>query len=411
MQDIVDGVGKELRRAVLIEDARFRHLAHSSHYGNVDSVRTESILHRVAPVEATDWALTFGIAEAADPVRLPPNPDLHMDARACVPVRHDGSLLGYLWLIDSDQSLTNEQLAVARNAADSAGAILYRERLLSELARGRERELLRDLLSEDSALRRHAADELIDREMFATDAPVAAVVVRVGKLEDGGDSLAATGRDSVRAALTSAVDHVRRPTSARRMIALARPDHAVVVCSLGDPSWSSEGLPGLAERLRSFTQSSLESGWPVVAGIGDPRKDMVDVAGSYSEALQAASVAQIVSSLGPVAAWSELGIYQLLSTFPLERLGPDALHPGLARLARRRGGNRLVETLERYLDSGCDARATAQNLVVHRASLYSRLRRIEDIAGIDLRNGEDRLAMHLSLKLARLAAVQLPDQG
>jgi PucR C-terminal helix-turn-helix domain/GGDEF-like domain len=400
LRSIVDSVGERLRRAVLIEDARFRHEAHSSHHGTVDSVRTASILHRVAPREATDWALTFGISEAQGPVRLPANRELGMDARVCVPIRHQGLLLGYLWLIDAGRTLTEEQLASAGAAGDEAGAVMYRERLLSELARGRERELLRDLLTEDAAVRRHAVDELVEAELFVAESPVAVLVAGAAH-PDG-----LHPDESVRSALAAALEQVRRRSSHRRMLGLVRPDHALVVAAMGDPTWVEGGTAGMAVELLGGGSRPLErSGWHIVVGVGDPRPTLDEVRLSYREALQAARLGHIIPSFGTVVSWSDLGVYQLLSRLAVEELASDALHPGLVRLSGGRDGPRLVETLERYLDSGCDARATAQQLLLHRASLYNRLRRIERVAGIDLRRGEDRLAMHLSLKLARLASV------
>ena len=41
-------------------------------------------------------------------------------------------------------------------------------------------------------------------------------------------------------------------------------------------------------------------------------------------------------------------------------------------------------------------------LSLHRGGLYYRLRRIEEIAGVNLHDGEDRLMCHLALRLARL---------
>ena len=62
-----------------------------------------------------------------------------------------------------------------------------------------------------------------------------------------------------------------------------------------------------------------------------------------------------------------------------------------------------------YSESACscsakprDAKATAAALWPHRTSLYYRLRRIEDLAGVDLSRGADRLLCHLALRLARL---------
>jgi DNA-binding PucR family transcriptional regulator len=62
----------------------------------------------------------------------------------------------------------------------------------------------------------------------------------------------------------------------------------------------------------------------------------------------------------------------------------------------------LVETLEAYLDLAGDAKATAAALSLHRATLYYRINRIEEITGARLKTGEDRLALHLGLRLARL---------
>jgi DNA-binding PucR family transcriptional regulator len=62
----------------------------------------------------------------------------------------------------------------------------------------------------------------------------------------------------------------------------------------------------------------------------------------------------------------------------------------------------LVQTLEAYLDNGCDTKLTAEALFLHRASLYYRLQRIEAITGTSLKSGADRLALHSGLKLSRL---------
>ena len=63
-------------------------------------------------------------------------------------------------------------------------------------------------------------------------------------------------------------------------------------------------------------------------------------------------------------------------------------------------------TLEAYLDLAGDARATAEALSLHRATMYYRLNRIEEITGARLKTGDDRLALHLGLRLARLSGLR-----
>jgi DNA-binding PucR family transcriptional regulator len=64
-----------------------------------------------------------------------------------------------------------------------------------------------------------------------------------------------------------------------------------------------------------------------------------------------------------------------------------------------------VATLEVFLDLAGNVKATADALNVHRATLYYRLDRIEQVTGADLDRGEDRLTLHLGIKMARVAGL------
>lgn len=128
---------------------------------------------------------------------------------------------------------------------------------------------------------------------------------------------------------------------------------------------------------------------PGHVGISDPHPP--DRAGAaYRQALAAAELARLDPALPDRVRFSELGAYRLL-------LGaaPEEVLAGLSEVQR--------QTLESYLDGGCDARATAAALHLHRTSLYYRLGRIAEVTGRDLADGRARLELHLALKLARLA--------
>jgi DNA-binding PucR family transcriptional regulator len=65
-------------------------------------------------------------------------------------------------------------------------------------------------------------------------------------------------------------------------------------------------------------------------------------------------------------------------------------------------GSELAATLLAFLDAGGDAARAAAELHVHRATLYRRLRRVEELAEVDLADGRARLELHNGLLLARL---------
>jgi DNA-binding PucR family transcriptional regulator len=80
-----------------------------------------------------------------------------------------------------------------------------------------------------------------------------------------------------------------------------------------------------------------------------------------------------------------------------------------ALLAHRHGAE-LAAALEATLDAGGDVARAARELHVHRATLYRRLERVQELTGLDLASGDDRLRAHLALRMWRLAGapVDLP---
>ena len=86
LQEIVDALSLSLGRPVLIDDAELRPLAYSTQFGELDEVRTASILGRHSPDDARVALFDEGIRTAAGPVHIPARPEIGMRARVCVPL-------------------------------------------------------------------------------------------------------------------------------------------------------------------------------------------------------------------------------------------------------------------------------------------------------------------------------------
>ena len=104
---IVDALGLRLCRNVSVDDSRLRQLAFSSHeFGVVDEMRLQSILTRDVPKGAAEWSLGAGASSAEGPFRPPIAPEIGVTAqRICVPIRLQGNLLGFLWVLEGDDPL------------------------------------------------------------------------------------------------------------------------------------------------------------------------------------------------------------------------------------------------------------------------------------------------------------------
>ena len=97
-------------------------------------------------------------------------------------------------------------------------------------------------------------------------------------------------------------------------------------------------------------------------------------------------------------------LHELLADAEESRLAGRAAGITSFKLATHRRGDQLLDALEGLLEHGGDVADAAKALSMHRATLYRRLERIEEITGFDLAKGDDRLLAHLGLRLLRLNA-------
>ncbi|MEV4756894.1 helix-turn-helix domain-containing protein [Micromonospora sp. NPDC049559] len=406
LQRIVDAVAARVGRPALIEDRRQRLLVYSEQTGLMDDVRRASILRRQTTPEVIAWFRAVGILNAREPVRTPACPELDLLPRVCVPIRHDDLLLGFVWFIDADGSMTDADIATVTDATGDLSLALYRENLLGELASQRETEAVRTLLVEGPAARAQAVRLLLEEGAIGGDGTTTALVAQLvtadGQLPD----------EVARIALEQALVGTRRWLGSRAGLHLVRHDHGVLL--LGDARGGGRPDPEavarhLDEALRHATRG-LDSVTRTVVGIGQARPGLVDAVESYQEGLRSARVGVRLPALGRVVSWSGLGIYRVLSRLDGARLDVGGVHPGLERLLRGEANQVLLETLEVYLDLAGNAHATAEALRLHRATLYYRLQRVEQLAGTDLKDGNERLCLHLALKLGRLTGDYRPTR-
>jgi hypothetical protein len=406
LQRIVDRVAARVKRPALIEDRRQRVVVYSEHTGLIDGVRRSSILRRHTTPEVIAWAREIGIMQARQPVRTPARPDLDLLPRVCVPIRHQDLLLGFVWFIDAVEGMTDEDISVVTEAMPDLSLALYRENLLGELTSQREAEATRTLLVESPEARREAVRSLLTDGVVARDGQVTALVAQLAVTRD--DVL----DDAARVALEHALVATRQWVGSRETLHLVRHDHGVLLLCGGRATGrvaAEEAAAHLDQSLRAATRG-LASVSRTVLGVGDGRPRLYDSLLSYQEAFQAARVGVQLPALGPVVPWADLGIYRLLSGVDARHLDVARVHPGLGRLLGDEAHQVLLETLEVYLDLAGNAHATAERLRLHRTTLYYRLQRVELLAETDLKDGNERLCLHLALKLGRLTGRYQPER-
>lgn len=398
IQALVDALAERLEQPVGVDDRHFRAVAYSSHPDQIDQVRIASILHRAAPAGVTEWLESLGVAEAEAPVRVPANREFAMDSRICVPLRFKHTLLGYLWLLDEPDPLADAELAALAGLAEELAVSLYRLRRLD--TEEREHALVARLLSGEPGEEADAALE----ELFVR-APLYGVVALRATSAEGEPAT-----ETVRAMLADAADRLRREMDPGHLLVDLAPEQVLCVLACG----GGEEFERRLEGLRAAATHHLEEqpGWSPLIGAAEPVAELRELPAAGRRARDAIRIAEAIGLAGPVVRWEELGSYRTIAALLGRRDGEDFVAPGLRRLLASADADNLLATLECYLDHGGDARAAAAELFIHRSSLYGRLHRIEEVAAVDLRSGEERLELHLGLRLLRLSGSQdLPPKA
>ncbi|MFJ9538656.1 PucR family transcriptional regulator [Streptomyces sp. NPDC101225] len=385
-QELVDEISELLGAPATLESRDFELIAFGAYDSEgdldasaLDPVRTRSILTRRSTSAVRSWFEGFGITRATGPVRIPPTPEAGVyRGRICLPVRHRGVVLGYVWLLDSDPGPSERQLAAAMDVTLRIGALLADE---AQHGADLSRELHAVLVAEHGWQQDMAVAELRAALGPRADAPHTVVCVTPWPSADPDDV------PSVRTVPgATALCTVPWATASVSLALLVRLRSADVLA----PATSAAGR--MLERTRQ-----LEPGAAAAAGVAPARTGLGELATAWRQASAAARAALAEPRLGPVAEWSHIGPFRLLTSLP-----PEVAHDPAVGALLSPAHRELARTAEIYLDRAGQAGRTAAELGIHRQTLYYRLSRVEQLTGLDLDDGEDRLLLHMALKGARL---------
>lgn len=393
LQELVNGLAARLGRSVAIDDHQIKLIVSSRHFGDEDPVRVQSVMGRGIGAELVSRLAPFGLAQLQEPMRLPPIEDVGLSARWCFPIRWSGVLMGFLWLID-DGTLSDADRAAAAELAESAGIILYRLDAAFERRQADQNAIMRDLLSRERAVRVAAIAEIQEEGLLSDTRTIRVATLSIEPLVES---------EQIEAALLSASRELLSTSPARSLLCQVRPPGLTVLLTASGSRAAVAGEAEVEELERVARELEREVGARVIVGVGARQTSLLGARASYDQARTAARVATTLPAFGPVARWESLGVYAMLGRLDPQDLGISNYPPSLLQLAASRGARQLLETAETYLDLAGDAKRASAELHIHRATLYQRLARIEELSGLDMRSGSDRLTLHLGIKLARLS--------
>ncbi|MFD6555387.1 PucR family transcriptional regulator [Streptomyces sp. NPDC058398] len=399
-QELVDEISALLGVPATLENRDFELIAFGAYDSEgdldpsaLDPVRTRSILTRRSTTAVRTWFEGFGITRATGPVRIPPAPEAGVyRERICLPVRHRGVVLGYVWLLDDDPGPTDAQLAGAMQVTSRIGALLADE---AQAGADLTRELRAVLTAERGWQRDMAVAEL--RTALGPRGEGLHTVVCVAPWPSADPDDAPSARTVQGATALCTIPWGTTAQSLALLVRLRSPDVLTpALTAAGRFVREAAGVRGEGS-VPGAGPAAASPGGTAAAGVAGAREGLGDLGAAWREAAAAARAALAEPRLGPVAEWGAIGPFRLLTALP-----PDAAHDPSVSTLLGTAHRELARTAEVFLDRAGQAGRTAAELGIHRQTLYYRLSRVEQLTGLDLDDGEDRLLLHMALKGARL---------
>lgn len=388
VQKLVEDLAQQLHRSVTVDDASFNLIASSAHFEDEDPARVSSLLTRRVAGASLQYLLDTGIMTWRGLHRMAPNPSVGAEkGRLCYPLRSRYELLGFMTIID-DGDTSDEDLAAIEISAQQLARAMARRVKSRDDEELEIQALTLSLLSSSASDRAHAARELRDFGLFRGANHFGAIVVSVPDAPETDTD--ESPDDVVRRAVRNATRTVTPLTYA---YATSDTDSYVVVGQRPVPSSAA------LHRLASLVHNELGRPNPALGsaptiGIGAVQSQLENTFISADQAVNAIRVAR--SNGQSVAAWGDDPLSTLLGALLQSEYSQQILPRALRIIDAEPEDTKLL--IETYLNHAANVAKTADELHVHRTTIYYRLSRFQEVTGLDLDDGQARLLVHLWLR-------------
>ncbi|MDQ1488732.1 MAG: hypothetical protein QOJ23_1246 [Actinomycetota bacterium] len=361
-----------IRSDVLVEDAAGHPLAAAVAAENVDRI-PGAAARRHPRVEAL-------LQRARSGHRAVEVPGTGDQPGLVAPVVLDDEVAGRVWAFNAQRGFgAFEGRALERGAMVVALAV-SKLRTAQEVEWRLSREFLDDLLAVDG--RANPASTLSRALQLGLElgAPYTLVVVRPDRGDDDAVARLPGNAARLQRTLLAQVQRVVNGTGGDDGALVAARGEDVIVL------WPErEGRPEAAELAETLRASIRPYAGSVSIGLGPPCAEVGEYGDAYRLAAGALDLVQRAGQRDRVVALADLGIYRLLLQVKRPEELVSFMH-GILQPLYEYDGRRdttLVETLRAFLRHGFSAAATAEALIVHPNTISYRLRRIEELLGID----------------------------
>lgn len=377
---IIEFVSHTLKKPVILEDDQFNLLSYSSYYiHDFDQANQQTILSKKSPLPILEKFREDGIIDklksVAKPFRVKRMEEIGLNQRIVVSIKNKHDILGYLWVQEIDNPLSEKEIDFIDQVSFHIGKILYNKNQARREKDEKKVQFYRQLLKNAAK-----SEKLLQLEAQNLCIRIPTLLnVIVFKMKRMDDELLEHLKEMVQSYI-----HV---SDCRTELLI---DSYTIIVIIGDSSPSRKmklaelGKELVTRIIKSFEQRHSET---LFAGIGNTYEQLSQLRESYLEALEVIKSAEFIGSQENMQyEYGKLGIYRYITV--LAELNKDIqyVNPELLKLKQKDNENQseLLKTLEIYLMNNCKSKPTVERLFIHPNTLNYRLKQILEYTNINL---------------------------
>ncbi|MDB5098231.1 MAG: sugar diacid utilization regulator [Cyanobacteria bacterium RYN_339] len=402
MQMVLDGTGLEavakflgrhLNQTLLIEDKQFNLLAYAQAGSATDPALDELIANKGTPVTLMKKWEEDGTLKALRKDKLPvtiPSEKAGHPSRTIYPVVVSGEVFGFFSVLTT-AAMTDHDRLIIDNGITAIAIELLKQKGATESEQKMKRDFFRDLLIANTA----AMTETLRRRATYLGTPLTSQywVINVEFDDVKNDDILPDDINRLVGILNSLL-------SFRQAVVVNQAQGASILYPVKEGQPTLDKIRHLAKAIHQKVTSASPT-WSVSIGVGQQYPDLMSVPKAYKEAQHALKIGRSTNGPGAITFFAELGIYRMLLQFAQSQDPNEFFCEPLQRLIEynQQTDKELVKTIAAFLECNGNLTETSNKLFIHRNTLKYRLERIRDITQIDLDDSENRLMLHLGLKM------------
>lgn len=382
LEEFAEMVSYYLHCPVTIEDANHQLLAYSTHGDGTDKARISTIISRRVPEKLINRFWKDGIIptlnQTREPVRVPEIKEFDLGSRVAVSIWKHQEVLGYIWVSDHLQKLSDTDLLLLKEAAATAKQELLKLSRQRKQTHKSRTELLWQLILGDESEQIHSELHLAQMQ------PDERVFVSLFVFEEQEEEA------------RRHIDYMLQASYQDTIPLFLWDEHQLVCLVKADGVQSRhyflKKLTGQLQERFVIKQKESCSG-SYVAGFHH-------ISESYQEAKQILSLKKrYPEELDTAHTFSDLGVFKYIDQIPQG----TKVHPGVERIVEydKKQGTQLYETLVLFLKKDGNTNEVAKQLHVHVNTLTYRIKRLESIGRFLLKDPAQRMGLYLDLLLTR----------